>query len=295
MLPVSPLRYTAFLLNSLPRLAAMPCASGGRDAVLDAALCAAEARPGVGLEFGVYKGRSLRHSACRHPTRQFHGFDSLNGFPKDGRQDWHLDFSLTATPLLPRNCRFHAGWFSDTVPPFSAALDEPVALINLDCDIYSSASTVLSALRKHLKPGLVLHLDEALNYDTWLWNEMLALFQMLEETGLGLDWLPRGGEVRDLPQTLRFLEAGRYPTWSDDVAAGFARQVACVLTPRNTDLADLEDPARRPVLEDHARRLADRHAAYLAGTQVRQDCNPHDPWKAPPLARPSWRRWLRLG
>ncbi|MGK7861114.1 class I SAM-dependent methyltransferase [Falsiroseomonas sp. E2-1-a4] len=285
--PVSFLRYASFLLTSLPQLAALPPAKGGRHRVLDTALDAVADRPGLGLEFGVWKGTSLRHAARRQPSRAFHGFDSLRGFPEDGRRDWRMDFSLSAAPRLPRNCTFHAGWFEDTVPPFVARLDAPVALVNLDCDIHSSAWTVLDALAPHLQPGVAIHLDEALNYDTWLWNEMLALFQMLEATGLGVTWVGRGGRVRGLPETLAMLEAGRYPKWRDDVEAGYARQAACVLTAR----CEAPPPAEA---EAFAERLAARHAAHLAGTQVRQDCHPDDPAAPPPPRKPAWRRWLRL-
>jgi hypothetical protein len=293
-LPVDPLRYAGFLLASLAQLAAMPAARGGRYRVLDAALAAAAPLPGVGLEFGVWKGRSLHRAARRQPGRAWHGFDSLAGFPEDGRRDWRLDFALARPPRLPRNCTFHAGWFADTVPRFAAALDAPVAMVNLDCDIHSSAWTALGAMLPHLAPGTVLHLDEALNYDTWIWNEMLALFQMLEASGMGIDWVAHGGRVRSLPETLRCLDAGRYPNWRDDVAAGYARQAACRLTARNAALDGLREPGFRRLAEPLAARLVAASQAHAAGTQVRVDCHP-DAIEAPPPPRlAAWRRWLRL-
>ena len=285
--PVSFPRYAGFLLASLPQLAALPPLKGGRHRVLDAALDAVAGRPGVGLEFGVWKGSSLRHAARRQPRRAFHGFDSLRGFPEDGRRDWRMDFSLAAAPRLPLNCTFHTGWFEESVPPFATRLDAPVALVNLDCDIYSSAWTVLAALAPHLRPGVAIHLDEALNYDTWLWNEMLALFQLTEATGLGVTWIGCGGRVRGLPETLAMLEAGRYPVWRDDVEAGYARQAACVLTAGGA----LASP---PEAQAFAERLEARHAAHLAGTQIRRDCHPDDRDAPPPPARPAWRRLLGL-
>lgn len=37
------------------------------------------------LEFGVYKGESLRYWAreLKHPDSKLHGFDSFEGLPKD--------------------------------------------------------------------------------------------------------------------------------------------------------------------------------------------------------------------
>jgi sugar/nucleoside kinase (ribokinase family) len=90
-----------------------------------------------------------------------------------------------------------------------------------------------------------------------------------------------------LPETLAMLEAGRYPVWRDDVEAGYARQAACVLTAGGA----LASP---PEAEAFAERLEARHAAHLAGTQIRRDCNPDDRDAPPPPARPAWRRLLGL-
>lgn len=229
-LPVPPERYTAFLLSTLPRLAAVPALRGGRRVALDAALDRgfADGRAGIGVELGVWKGRSLRHAARRHPHRSFVGFDSLRGFPEDGRPDWQLDFAVAKPPRLPANCRFIEGFFDQTLPAFAGTLDQPIAVLNIDCDIQTSAHAGLLALGPHLSPGSALHLDEVLNYDTWLWNEMLALFRFLEATGMGVEWLAHRGRVRDLPATLDHLDAGRYPpgptTWP---RASIARQPAC--------------------------------------------------------------------
>ncbi len=272
-------RYAAFLMASLPLLAAAPLRRG-RYGCLDAALDAAP-RAGVGVELGVWRGRSLRRSARRQPWRHFHGFDSLTGFPEDGRPDWHQDFAVASPPTLPGNCTFHAGFFDRTLPPFAAGATSPVALLNLDCDIYLSAHQGLVALAPLIGPGTAIHLDEAVNYDTWLFNEMLALFRFLDQAGLDIRWIARSGRVRDLAETLRFLEAGRYPRWADDVAAGFGRPAACVLVPRAADWA--------PAPPGLGARLAARAAAHHARTQHREDCDPGDPM-APPW--PRWRRWL---
>lgn len=289
-LPVAPDRYAAFLLSTLPQLQALPAGRFRRDVCLDAALDAgfAPGRPGIGVELGVYRGRSLRHAAGRHPGRRFVGFDSLRGFPEDGRPDWQQDFAVRAPPRLPGNCRFIEGFFADTLPGFGAALDEPVAVLNIDCDLFSSAATGLTALAPHLGPGTAIHLDEALNYGTWLWNEMLALFAFLEARGLGLRWIARSGHVRDLPTTLAFLEAGRYPSWNDDVRGGFHRQAACMLTEGGLDPAAL----RHPELDRFAGRLLAQHRAHCSRTLRLTHCHPVDQG-VPPPERPWWRPWQR--
>lgn len=283
-LPVSALRYAAFLRGTFAALEAAPVAPAGRFGALDLALDAAP--PGLIVELGVWRGDSLRHLARRAPGRSLHGFDSQTGFPEDGRPDWQQDFRLPGAPRLPRTATLHVGEFGASLPRFAASLRQPIGLVNIDCDIHSSASIALLALAPHLRPGVVLHLDEALNYDTWLWNEMLALFELLEATGLGLRWIGRPARLRDLPATLAALEAGRYPAWDDDVAAGFGRQAVCVLT---------ETPPDLPLAEAVAitARLTAASARHYARTQRRVDCDPLD-LKAPPPSRGRARwRWLR--
>jgi len=67
-------RYLRFLLADLPPLAGLPLPRwhpsvilDPRRAVLRAALRRARRQPGMGLEFGVYRGRSFRLSARAQP------------------------------------------------------------------------------------------------------------------------------------------------------------------------------------------------------------------------------------
>jgi hypothetical protein len=269
MLDFDPAHYAAFLVASLPGLAAAPLAQG-RLGCLDAALDAAP-RQGIGIELGVYKGISLRRAARRQPWRHFHGFDSLKGFPADGRPDWKLDFTVAAPPKLPPNCSFVAN------------VSEPVAILNVDCDIHSSAHEGFTTLSSRLGPGVALHLDEAVNYDTWLFNEMLALFRFLDALELDINWIARGGRLRDLERTLCFLEAGRYPTWEDDVDAGYARQAAGLLEARSAPW-----PAAPAEM---GRRLEARAQAHQAQSQLRKACHPDDPQRPPP--KPALHRRIR--
>jgi hypothetical protein len=281
MLDFDPAQYAAFLVASLPGLAAAPLAQG-RLGCLDAALDAAP-RQGIGIELGVYKGISLRRAARRQPWRHFHGFDSLKGFPADGRPDWKLDFTVAAPPKLPPNCSFHAGFFEATLPRFVANVSEPVAILNVDCDIHSSAHEGFTTLSSRLGPGVALHLDEAVNYDTWLFNEMLARFRFLDALELDINWIARGGRLRDLERTLCFLEAGRYPTWEDDVDAGYARQAAGLLEARSAPW-----PAAPAEM---GRRLEARAQAHQAQSQLRKACHPDDPQRPPP--KPALHRRIR--
>src|SRR5947207_8430325 len=146
---ISTERYIAFLLSTLPKLAQKRLYSPRwplplrKYAVLDRAFREIRHRPGIGLEFGVFRGWSLRHSARKYPRRRFYGFDSFEGLPRDGRPDWKIDFALPELPKVPANCRLIPGWFSDTIPAFLAETSDPIAFVNIDCDLYSSTRDVL--------------------------------------------------------------------------------------------------------------------------------------------------------
>lgn len=275
--PPAQRRYIAFLAATLPRLAARPLpwwrriGRLRRRAVLRAALRHVRRTPGIGLEFGVYKGRSLRLSARAQPARRFFGFDSFSGFPEDDRPDWQLDFATIALPRVPANCTLVPGWFEDSLPKMLAAHPEPIAFVNIDCDLYSSARTVLFGLRGRIGPGTVLYFDELLNYDTFLWNELLALFEFLEATGLGVEWLAVDRKVRLGDTALRLLAAGRYPEWRRDVAAGYGRPAAAVITSRRNDGVEIDEEVERlaGMFDELTRGLR-------RGRWVREYCRPDD-------------------
>lgn len=79
-------------------------------------------RPILFLEFGVYKGNSIRRWAGlnTHPESRFVGFDSFEGLPTKWRQRPAGHFSTDGqVPTLddPR-VSFVKGWFNQTVPGF---------------------------------------------------------------------------------------------------------------------------------------------------------------------------------
>jgi len=169
---------------------------------------------------------------------------------------------------MPRNAALVPGWFDRTLPPFLAAHPGEVGFVNVDCDLYTSARTALLAVAPRLRPGAVIYLDEALNYDTFLWNEMLALFELLALTGYGARWIALDRRLRPADVAIAMLERRRYPRWEDDVAAGYGRAAALVLTAA---------PDPRPDPPDLP-RWADRFAAlterFLAGRIDWEACEP---------------------
>lgn len=266
-------RYSAFLLLNLPILQA--CALRSRDSaygfwrgqVLQRTVEAAAAKDGVFLEFGVFKGASIKASAERLPSRKFYGFDSFEGFPDDGRDDWDYDFSVDGIPEVPSNVSLIKGFFSDTLEDFLSRLSEPVAMIHIDCDIYSSTSEVLRSLHKFgfLRPGLIICFDELINYRGFMKNEMLALFEVLDEFGLGVNWLCCHERVRSIEEAVQLEERGRYPSWQSDLELGYRQQASLQLTSRGFDYA----PAAMSHLGARVRDLAERaNRSGLIGPRV---------------------------
>lgn len=157
-----------------------------RDELFDALLAEVADRPTLYLEFGVYRGESIRHwsQGLRHAGSQLHGFDSFEGLPEAG---WNWQQGQFDTKgRLPRiddaRVRFHKGWFSDTLPGFTLPA-HACLVVNLDADLYSSTIFVLRGLREHLVPGTLLYFDDLLAVD----HEPRAIEEFLAESGLALE------------------------------------------------------------------------------------------------------------
>lgn len=219
-------------------------------AVLDAALAQSATPDGIILEFGVFQGNSLRYLAQQRPQAQIHGFDSFQGFPRDGRTDWTQDFAVAALPEVPGNVTLHPGFFAETVPPFAAQWQgqrPQIALIHVDCDIFSAAHTVLQALGPYLRAGDVIVFDELMNYTEFAANEFLALYLMLRETGLDFEWAVAHGAAFPVAQRAgQMLDTG----FAGYRTAGYFQNQAIRLCDRTQD-GHFGGPAAPAALVDH--------------------------------------------
>jgi hypothetical protein len=145
-----------------------------RNAVLDHGLANAKL-DGLMLEFGVYRGASLRFIAQRTPGL-VHGFDSFQGLP----EDWtHFQrqgrFSLNEPPTFNEpNIRIHQGLFRDTLPSFLAQNEGNIRFLHIDCDLYSSTREVLELVAGRLAPGTIVVFDEYINFPGWRQHEYRA-------------------------------------------------------------------------------------------------------------------------
>ena len=114
---------------------------------------------GMILEFGVGTGRTINHIA-RLTNRHVDGFDSFSGLPEDWRTEFSKGAFAQAMPAVADNVSLHKGWFSDTLPSFLNGKSEPVALLHIDCDLYSSTEFIFKALKGYIKSGTVIVFDE---------------------------------------------------------------------------------------------------------------------------------------
>lgn len=146
---------------------------------------------GTALEFGVYKGTTLRLIADVMPVV---GFDSFEGLPEDWRPDFPAGRFACKVPDVP-GAELVVGRFEDTLPAWSAHLVPRIGLVHIDCDLYSSTTTVLRYLEPLLrldKPFVVF--DEYHGYSGFEQHECKAWAEFVARTGARYDVIGHGPE-----------------------------------------------------------------------------------------------------
>ncbi len=154
-----------------------------RFAVFDEAIRRVRGTQPLYLEFGVYRGRTMRYWASHltTPAARFVGFDSFEGLPETWQPNARAGaFSVAAKPPEVDDPRasFVVGWFDDTLPTYEPPPHDQL-IVNVDCDLYSSTRCVLDWLAPHLRPGTLVYFDDLFNRD----HQWRALREWLEGTG----------------------------------------------------------------------------------------------------------------
>lgn len=145
-------------------------------------------RPITYLEFGVWKGESLRAWTRLNtdPQSRFFGFDSFEGLPEDWQHGFGRETTREHFDLEGRMPRFDdgrveliKGWFQQTLRPFleRVELRHPLVIHN-DCDLHSSTLYVLATLDPYIQDGDLIMFDEyASPRNEYLaWDEYLRAF-----------------------------------------------------------------------------------------------------------------------
>ena len=157
-----------------------------RNAVFEVVAHRVRDRKVLYLEFGVYRGVSMRYwsQALRHPESRLHGFDSFEGLPEDfdvGGGYPRGRFSTGGVPpeLDDPRVSFFKGWFQETLPLYELPGHE-VLVVNMDADLYSSTIFVLRHLREAFRPGTYLYFDDLSRPE----HEAKAFEEFMRESGL---------------------------------------------------------------------------------------------------------------
>lgn len=135
------------------------------------------------LEFGVASGDSIRYwsQLLTNPRSRLHGFDTFEGLPLDWRGDLGKGAFSTGgkTPQIddPR-VNFYKGLFEETLPHYVPPEHE-VLVINIDCDLYSSALYALKSLAPYVSGDTYIYFDEFSDRG----NELRAFNDFLVSTG----------------------------------------------------------------------------------------------------------------
>jgi hypothetical protein len=144
------------------------------------------------LEFGVATGRTLNQFAHWLPHKIIYGFDGFDGLPEDWTSRMRKGFfARDSLPRVRKNCELVVGWFNETLPGFVEKHKEPVALLHVDCDLYSSTATILNNLKNNIVPGTVIVFDEYMNYPGWQLDEFRAWHEHCKMYGVEYEYIGR--------------------------------------------------------------------------------------------------------
>ncbi len=170
-------------------------------------------RPVVVLEFGVYRGESLRAFAALHghADSRFFGFDSFEGLPEDWAFHWKrgaFDQGGHAPLVSDERISFVKGWFNQTLGPFLRACSEWFdprfqRVVHFDADLYSSTLFVLAQLWGTGQPYHFV-------FDEFTGEECVALHDYLTSHGDQCEFFSSRNNVLGTPTCLsgRVLRTG---------------------------------------------------------------------------------------
>ena len=149
------------------------------------------------LEFGVYRGKTLKQLRDSFDeTFQVYGFDSFQGLPEDWTGPSCKAGSMSTNGKIPDipGTRIFPGWFVDSIPEYLPEA-KPIALLHIDCDLYSSTMDILNNLLPYIVQDTVIVFDE------WVYNhkdipanrehEQRAWLEFSEKHSIRYELIPR--------------------------------------------------------------------------------------------------------
>jgi Methyltransferase domain len=162
----------------------LKCDYGTRQRMLDIVLAAIQSRAGDVFEFGVASGDSFLQFLDRCPNRQVYGFDSFEGLPEEWWTRPKGTFAAQPPEFTNPNGHLIKGWYDESVPRFFRDWTGSIALLHIDCDLYSSTTTSLGYALDHCGANTVVLFDEYYNYPGFAWHEWLAWKEAKEDRSI---------------------------------------------------------------------------------------------------------------
>jgi len=148
------------------------------------------------LEFGVFKGNTIRHIASMTDDI-IYGFDSFKSLPEPwdqggGRQIEYTErFKVDKIPEVPEHVNLVIGWFDTTVREWVLDYGNDIAFLHIDSDLYSSCKTILTELNHLIVPGTVIVFDEMFGYKNYKQHEYKAYLEWLNNSSREVELLGR--------------------------------------------------------------------------------------------------------
>jgi hypothetical protein len=161
----------------------------GRDRfhVLSMAARQVQEVPGLAMEFGVFKGVTLRHIARKiGARRQVTGFDTFEGLPEDWGKLLPKGTFATKVPSFKEypNVSIEAGRIEETLPAFLKRGQQAVALVHIDCPYYEINVFILDRLLPFMPNRSVVVFDEYYGYPAYEDHEFRAWAEIRERAKL---------------------------------------------------------------------------------------------------------------
>ena len=162
---------------------------------------------GIVCEFGVLKAKTLNLIAKNFLNQKVYGFDSFEGLP----EDWHLTdenvfekgrMKIDSLPKVNSNVELVVGWYHKTIPEWKKTFKDNIKFIHIDCDLYSSTSTIFEQLNNQIVDGTVIQFDDFYNwknlsnYTKWQQGIYKALLEWTEKFNRKFTVIGRSNHVQ---------------------------------------------------------------------------------------------------
>ena len=137
------------------------------------------------LEFGVFKGTSIKFFSSIIKNNKIYGFDGFEGLKEDWlgyRHDKGHSNLKGIAPEVPQNVTLVKGWVQNTLPIFiEENKNLKINFVHMDLDTYESTKFVLQKIKPYLLNKAVILFDELYNFSGWKVGEYKALKEVFNE------------------------------------------------------------------------------------------------------------------